>query len=299
MRSTIKIGTRGSKLAIKQTDIVMGLLMAVMPEVRFEIIPIQTLGDRILDRPLLSFGGKGAFVSEFEEALLGGKIDLAVHSAKDMPVRLPDELAIVGVPEREDPREVLITLKGQCISQNAVIGTSSLRRKYQVQQLHKVICKDLRGNIETRLKKLEQGEYQGIILAAAGLKRLGLAHERQYDYHYFHTDTFVPAGGQGIIAVEGRKEEGLSTVVSRINDKAAALSLNIERKTLELLDAGCHEPIGVFSQMIGQQMQLIILDADERKVNRLVARCPIEEADRLPEKLVSQLKKCRGAERHG
>lgn len=299
MRPTIKIGTRGSKLAIKQTDIVMGLLMAAIPEARFEIIPIQTLGDRILDRPLLSFGGKGAFVSEFEEALLGGKIDLAVHSAKDMPVRLPDELAIVGVPEREDPREVLITLKGQGIPQNAVIGTSSLRRKYQVEQLQKVICKDLRGNIETRLKKLEQGEYQGIILAAAGLKRLGLDHERQYDYHYFHTDTFVPAGGQGIIAVEGRKEDWRSVVVSRINDKAATLSLSIERKTLELLDAGCHEPIGVFSQILGQQMRLTLLDADERKVERLVATSPIEEAEGLPEKLVLQLRKHREAERNG
>lgn len=290
MKTLIKIGSRTSALAMVQTKIVIAALQKVAPEVSFEIIPLRTLGDQILDKPLLSFGGKGAFVSEFEEALLKRKIDLAVHSAKDMPIILPEGLEIVGVPQREDPRDVLVTLKGTDIKEGAVIGTSSLRRQYQIQSYQKVSCKDLRGNVSTRLKKLEERQYDGIILAAAGLKRLGLHQKASYKYHYFSPIDFVPAGGQGIIAVEGRKDDQLSEMVSRINDEAALISLQMERQVLRMLGAGCHDPIGVFTSIEGQRLTLTIMHAIEKKPYKVMQSAFLAEREQMARLLVKQLK---------
>lgn len=289
----IRIGTRVSELAMTQTHLVMAALKEKVPEVLFEVVPLQTLGDKILDKPLLSFGGKGVFVSEFEEGLLSGTIDLAVHSAKDMPMALPEGLDIVGVPKREDPRDVLITMKGTTLREEAIIGTSSLRRQYQIKALKKVVCKDLRGNVNTRLRKLEEGQYDGIILAAAGLKRLGLHEETKYTYQYFDCESFVPAGGQGIIAVEGRKDDPISKLISEINDEESVISLNIERDVLQGLNAGCHEPIGVYSFIKEGQFYLTLLKGEEGHIEKVQGAIPINQAKQLASHLVQELKaKC-------
>lgn len=291
MKRTIKIGTRTSQLAMAQTQLVIDQIKAVNKDVEVEIVPIKTLGDRILDRPLLSFGGKGAFVSEFETALLAGNIDLAVHSAKDMPMELPNGLAIVGVLEREDPRDVLITMAGKELPKRPIIGTSSLRRQLQIGELQEVTCEDLRGNINTRLRKLEEGQYDGIILAVAGLKRLGLLEEEKFNYHYFDCDTMIPAGGQGIIAIEGRADDNdIENLFRQITNPEAAICLETERSVLELLDAGCHEPIGVYSFIEGKDIHLSILYGKESLIQRIEGRASIKERIGLANKLVQSLK---------
>lgn len=291
MKKTIKIGTRTSQLAMAQTQLVIDQIKAINKEIAVEIIPTKTLGDRILDRPLLSFGGKGAFVSEFESALLEGTIDLAVHSAKDMPMELPNGLAIVGILEREDPRDVLITMKDKELPQRPIIGTSSLRRQLQISGIQEVTCKDLRGNINTRLKKLEEGQYDGIVLAVAGLKRLGLLEEKKFNYHYFDCDTVIPAGGQGIIAIEGRADDNdLQELFKEITNHSAEICLETERLVLKLLDAGCHEPIGVYSFIEGEDIHLSILYGKGSPTQRVQGKAKIAERITLATKLVQSLK---------
>lgn len=248
MKRTIRIGTRKSRLAVVQTNIVIDRIKEYAPELEFEIIPISTVGDEILDKPLIQFGGKGIFVDAFEEALLNRKIDLAVHSAKDMTMQLPEGLGIIGIPKREDPRDVLITRKEEQPSdKRLIIGTSSLRRQFQIEQFYDCECKSLRGNVPTRLDKLKNGEYDAIILAAAGLKRLGLMEEEEFSYRFFPSEEFVPAAGQGILAIEGRVDDDIADVVRQINDADTVICLKTERRVLELLEAGCHEAIGIYS----------------------------------------------------
>lgn len=268
MTRTVKVGSRKSRLAMVQTNIIIDKIKQYAPELNFEIIPISTVGDEILDKPLLQFGGKGVFVDAFEEALLNGKIDLAVHSAKDMTTELPKELGIVGIPEREDPRDVLITY-GKKIDpkKRSVIGTSSLRRQFQIEQYYDVECRSLRGNVPTRLEKLKNGEYDGIILAAAGLKRLALTETEKFYYRYFNTEEFIPAAGQGILAVEGRLEDELAAIVGKINDKPTAICLKTERRILELVQAGCHEAIGVYSCI---EKDMLIIQAIYQKGEKIL-----------------------------
>jgi len=248
----IRIGTRGSALALKQTELVRQAIEKNDRSVRIEIVTIKTKGDKILDVPLAVFGGKGAFVTEFEQALLDGRIDLAVHSAKDMPMELAEGLDILAVLKREDARDVLLTRKGESLLQKkgACIGTSSPRRQAQIQRLLPADCRILRGNVPTRIGKLKEGSYDGILLAAAGLHRLSLAEDDEIDYRYLSYDEMVPAGGQGIVAIEGRREDAeLRALLDAVNDVRASRELQIERYMLRTLDAGCHEPIGVFSQV--------------------------------------------------
>lgn len=251
-----------------QTNIIIDKINHIDPELSFEIIPISTVGDEIIDKPLIQFGGKGVFVDAFEAALLDGTIDLAVHSAKDMTTQLPKGLKIIGIPEREDPRDVLVTVEGnQDLKQCPVIGTSSLRRQFQIEQFYQARCRSLRGNVPTRLEKLKNGEYDGIILAAAGLKRLNMDHEEGFHYRYFTTGEFVPAAGQGILAVEGRTNDKLSGIVNKINDNNTAICLQTERKVLELMNAGCHEAIGVFSYI---REDMIYVNAVYKKDDQLI-----------------------------
>lgn len=290
---TIRVGTRKSKLAMVQTELVLKKLKAVDPKLSYEIVLISTVGDEILDKPLLQFGGKGVFVDAFETALLNNDIDLAVHSAKDMTMLLPDGLDIIGIPEREDPRDVLISVGQELDSnQTSIIGTSSLRRQFQIEQLYQSECRSLRGNVPTRLEKLKSGEYDGIILAAAGLKRLGMLQEEEFHYRYFSCDEFVPAAGQGIVAVEGRLEEELSVIVSKINDFNTSICLRTERRVLELLHAGCHEAIGVFSDI---KEGIITVNAIYKKKDILqrvqekdVVDNYLELASRVAEKLTEE-----------
>ncbi|WP_313154130.1 hydroxymethylbilane synthase [Lacrimispora sp.] len=279
MRSkTIRIGTRRSALAVAQANIMAEALERAGSGLSAELVLKQTEGDRILDKPLLEFGGKGVFVTEFEQALLRGEIDFAVHSAKDLPMELEEGLGIVAVLEREDPRDVLVTPASSDLSgkREIIIGTSSLRRKIQIEEIGKTMwpealvrCENLRGNVQTRLSKLMEGSYDGILLAAAGLKRLGLWEDSRYHYHCFDCETFIPAGGQGILAVEGRLDSGLEAVVRPLEDEEARMCLSLERKILRLLDAGCHEPIGVYSRLKGGDMEVLGISRRGEEMKRI------------------------------
>ncbi len=212
-------------------------------------------GDKIIDRSLTEFGGKGVFVTEFEEAIADGRLDLAVHSAKDLPMNLLDGLAIGAVLEREDPRDVFVTVKGRELPLGRrIIGTGSLRRKIQFEERYPgAECKLLRGNIDTRLGKLLNGEYDGIILAAAGLRRLGiLGGEEPSDFQFelLPEEDFIPAGGQGIIAVEAKENGAWDWLLKRINDEKTEICLKAEREALRLLSAGCNEAVGVYSRWV-------------------------------------------------
>lgn len=290
MNKTIRIGTRRSTLAVAQTKLVADALKEAGNGLTAELVLKQTEGDRILNRPLLEFGGKGVFVAEFEQALLRGEIDFAVHSAKDMPMELEEGLGIVAVLKRGDPRDVLVTPAGSDLSgkKEIIIGTSSPRRKIQIEEMGSkmwpqaaVRCGNLRGNVLTRLSKLMEGGFDGIILAAAGLIRLGLQNDSQYNFHYFNCEDFIPAGGQGILAVEGRLGSGNEAVIKYMEDEEARLCLTLERKILRLMDAGCHEPVGVYSRFRNGQMEVLGISKRGEDIKKIHIWGELEELDRL------------------
>lgn len=290
----IKIGTRGSALALVQTELVISAIQEKYPGINIEKVIIKTKGDKEPDKPVSSFGDKRVFSAEIEEALSNGIIDLAVHSAKDLPSSLKDGLCIPCVLKREDEREVLVTLAGTSYedllkADMPVIGTGSLRRRMQLKHFFQNIeLKDIRGNVETRINKLRNGGYDGIMLAAAGLKRLGLDREKDLEYKYFSTQDIVPAGGQGIIAVETRKEDAsgksfIGEVVKSINDQETFFHFNNERKIIEALGAGCNTGFGVISYCY-------VEDKEERLCIRTIIRYHVfngtgsrEDAGRLIE----------------
>ncbi len=284
----IRVGTRGSSLALAQTELFIRRLMSVYPETECETVVIKTTGDRIQNRPLSEFGGKAVFVTEFEDAIRSGVIDCAVHSAKDMPAELSDGLAVVCVLPRADVRDVLVTRAGKKIleSENAVIGTGSLRRKTQfLQRYPHAQIRQLRGNITTRVGKLKNGEYDGIILAAAGLQRLGLLADKELEYTYFEVDEMTPAGGQALIAVEGRccGQEYLNAVT----DTKAERELLAERETLRLLGAGCHEAVGVYAHCFaGEMMRIVLMREQEGVIRRCEGTARADEWRALAEQLV-------------
>lgn len=288
MNERIRIGTRKSGLALEQTRLVGSALECAWPGLSCELVTRDTLGDRIIDRPLQSFGGKGVFVEEFENAILQGAIDLAVHSAKDMPMELKDGLTIAAVSPREDPRDVLVTradFRPEAAGQ-FLIGTSSPRRQLQArllwEELWEGLCGGreemaegcgagaeqplaggygagggqapplsmdiLRGNVSTRLKKLSDGLYDGIILAAAGLKRLGITESDGYRFLYLAPNRFIPAGGQGIMTAEAKTGGRAEELCRAIDNEESRLCLEVERRILKHLGAGCHEPIGVYCE---------------------------------------------------
>lgn len=245
--SIIKIGTRASALALKQTNIVIEQLKSYAPENEYEIVEIVTKGDKQLNKPLYEFGGKAVFVDEFERSIMSGDIDMAIHSSKDMPMELLEGLTIAGVIKAHDSRDVLVYKKGTNLYiDNLRVGTSSLRRARQLKELMPN-SKDypLRGNVNTRLAKLRNDGYDAIILAAAGLERLDLLNEEDLCYRYFEPWEMIPASGQGIIAIE-TKESGEAYELARaISCEKSFVRLKYERLALKLLDAGCHEPIGI------------------------------------------------------
>jgi hydroxymethylbilane synthase len=256
--ATIRIGTRGSALALAQAREVRRRLMAAhgLAEERFEIRPIKTSGDRMTDRPLADAGGKGLFTKEIEEALLGGGIDLAVHSMKDMTSVLPAGLAIGAVLERAEVRDAFISLKYRGLRElpaGAAVGTSSLRRRAQVRRLRADLrLVDFRGNVDTRLRKLEAGEADATVLAAAGLERLGAAHRITA---LMPVEDMLPAVAQGAIAIEVRSEdEEASRLLAPINHQATALCVAAERAFLARLDGSCRTPIAGLARLDGQTL---------------------------------------------
>ncbi len=273
-KKTVKVGTRGSKLALAQTELVIKALNERFPQVDFQMVTMSTRGDRDTSRALLEFGGKAVFVEEFEEAILKGDIDIAVHSAKDMPMEIMEGLTISGTLPRACPQDVFIYKSGRSFDRNDsfVVGTSSLRRQYQIRDMYpNAVCKNLRGNVGTRIQKLEVGEYDAIILAAAGLERLGIIDgssgclEVQKDkltFRYLSTESMLPAACQGIIAIETRTSGEVYDMVRAINDTEVYTQLTCERAVLSRLNAGCHEPIGVYSELHGDHMKLSLMKAD-------------------------------------
>ena len=256
MKKTIRIGTRKSLLALVQTEIVKDALLRAFPETEIEIVKIDTKGDQLLDRSLTSFGGKGVFTVELEAELLSGAIDIAVHSAKDMPMEFPEGLGIGAVLSRADARDTFVSLDGTKLADLApgsVVGTSSLRRELQIKEINpQVQIKLLRGNVQTRLRKLKEGQYDGIILAAAGIERLGYENEEEFHYEYLEPGTFLPAAGQGILAVESRTDdEETAEMLAAIHDAEAACLLAAERSFLKTIGGSCNAPAAAYCRKEG------------------------------------------------
>ncbi|HNP62009.1 MAG TPA: hydroxymethylbilane synthase [Nitrospirales bacterium] len=292
-RSTLIVGTRGSQLAIWQAEWVQRQLKALAPDISVILKRIQTSGDKIQDVPLAKIGGKGLFVKEIEEALLRQDIDLAVHSMKDVPSELPEGLEIVCVPEREDPRDALIAHEGHILATlpvGARVGTSSLRR--QAQLLHArpdLEIAMLRGNVDTRLRKVREGHYDAIILAASGLKRLGWDQEVT---EYLSVDVSVPAIGQGSLGLEGRKDDiWVRDLVGQFEHRSTRIAVTAERALLAGLEGGCQVPIAGYATIHGDTLTLVGLVAslDGKRYIRQVLSGPNGEAASIGTRVAEQL----------
>jgi len=253
-QSTLRLGTRGSKLALAQSNAVRALI--VEGGAPCDITVVKTTGDRIQDRPLADAGGKGLFTKELEQALLAGEIDLAVHSMKDVPVLLPPGLALAAILPREDPRDAFISRIAQnldALPPGARIGTSSVRREAQVARARpdlRIVL--LRGNVDTRLAKLDAGDYDAILLAYAGLKRLGLADRATC---LLPLETWLPALAQGTVGIEIRESDAKTrTAVSALNDRASEIALACERAFQDVLDGSCRTPIAGLATITGDRL---------------------------------------------
>jgi hydroxymethylbilane synthase len=268
----LRIGTRGSKLAMTQSEWVKGRIEAQHPDVHVELVRIKTTGDKILDSPLNRIGGKGLFVKEIEEALLSKRIDLAVHSMKDVPATLPDGLILSAFPKREDPRDAFISLKYQGLEQlpsGGRVGTGSLRRSAQLLHIRPDLeLVPVRGNVDTRLGKLEAGEYEAIILAVSGLKRLGLEHRISQT---LAVEKLLPAIGQGALGLEVRQEdERTISWIDFLNHRETEVTVKAERAFLKELEGGCQVPLGAFCRAEKGQLHLegMVAELDGSRVLR-------------------------------
>ena len=251
------IGSRESKLAVLQSEMVKSYIEQNNKEnngsgVSVDILTMKTTGDIILDRTLDKVGGKGLFVKELDRALMDGRSNLSVHSLKDMPMEVPEELPLLAFSKREDPRDVLVLPEGATeLDLGKPLGCSSLRRTLQLKKLYPDMeVKSIRGNLQTRLRKLDSGEYSGLILAAAGLKRLGL---EQRINRYFTPDEMIPAAGQGILAVQGRKDQDYS-YLDGYCDRDAWIAGSAERAYVKYLDGGCSSPVAAFAEVSGDEI---------------------------------------------
>lgn len=275
MKRKIRVGSRESKLALVQTRWVIDEIQRKHPELEFEIVGMKTEGDVLLDVRLDKAGGKGLFIKELEKALLQGEVDLAVHSLKDMPAELAPGLTIAAVSRREDPRDVLVTETGMRLEelpQGAEVGTSSLRRELQLAfRRPDLQFRMLRGNVLTRLNKLVNREYDALVLAAAGLRRLGLEDRCSCP---FGIEDMVPAVGQGILALETRADEDSSWLLDSVHCPEAALAASAERMYMVRLNGGCTTPMGAHAVIEGESMKLYGMLA--REGSRTVYRAVVE-----------------------
>ncbi|MCS6316282.1 MAG: hydroxymethylbilane synthase [Nitrospira sp.] len=292
-RTSLILGTRGSKLAVHQSQWVQARLQELAPGLTISLQRIQTSGDKILDVPLAKIGGKGLFVNEIEDALLSKEIDLAVHSMKDVPTALPDGVDILCVPPREDPRDALITRDGSRLDQlktGARIGTSSLRR--QAQLLHyrpKFTIEMLRGNLDTRLRKLREGQFDAIVLAAAGLRRLGWDAEIT---EYLPVQLSLPAIAQGALGIEARSDDPfMRELLSRFEHRPTRITVTAERALLHRLEGGCQVPIAAHAALEGDKLTVdgLVASVDGRRVIRHQIQGPASEAQALGTTLAERL----------
>ena len=293
MRKHIKIGTRGSLLAKTQSTWVKKQIETAHPDVSVELVIIVTKGDKILDVPLAKVGGKGLFVKEIEEALLRKDVDLAVHSMKDVPSELPEELHLGIIPLRENPHDAFISSKYATLAdlpQGSTVGTSSLRRRSQLAALRPDLeIVDLRGNLDTRLRKLDEGQFQAIILAAAGLNRLGMSSRAT---GYFTAREMLPAVGQGALGIELRKDDvELLAGLQFLNDARTTTAVTAERAFLHRLEGGCQVPIGAFAEVTDNQVELtgLVASVDGKVVLKESMIGPQAEAHDMGVKLANKL----------
>lgn len=290
-----KIGTRGSKLALAQAESVRKGLEEHFPEHKFELVIVKTTGDKFSNVPMKAIGTKGIFIKEIEERLIDGTIDMAVHSMKDMPAELPEGLALAKTWRREDPRDVLVLRENGLLAElppGAVIATGSLRRKYQLLKLRADLqIVGIRGNVETRIRKMEEQGLDGIVLAAAGLKRL---HLEERITRYLDYDEMIPAPAQGALAIEVAKErKDVLALLYPFEDEEAARAVAAERHFLALMGGGCHLPVGAIGETAGENIRLRVMYGDEAGENIVFAdvsgRDPVIVAETAAKELHIQL----------
>lgn len=265
MKNKLVIGTRKSVLALWQAEYVAQRLREQYPGLTVELLPVSTRGDEILNRPLAEIGGKGLFIRELEELMREGRADMAVHSLKDMPAELPEDFTLAAVTDREDPRDAFVSLRYpgvEALPAGAKVGTSSLRRQSQL--LHRrpdLVVESLRGNVQTRLRKLDEGQYDAVILAAAGLKRLGLGDRIA---SYLSTEDSIPAAGQGVMAVEVRKkDEETRQMLAFLHNARVASCIAAERAFLGCVGGDCKVPAGAFAAEDGDGLRVDAFIASE------------------------------------
>jgi len=288
MRKTIILGTRGSPLALCQTEQVRNILVEKISGLTVEIRVVKTEGDRNPDIPLTAFEGRGAFVRSLELALKNREIDAAVHSLKDLPSSLPEGLVLCASPVREDPRDVLVTGDGatlKTLPNGSVIGTGSERRRIQLREIRPdLVFRPIRGNIETRLAKLGGGKYDGILIAAAAMKRLGLS---QSITEYIDDEHYIPAPCQGALGVECRADDRiLLHIMSQIDDLDIRLCVDMERLFIATLGLGCHTPVGAYAFLErGGMVFKAFVSFGEGKILRKTIRAPKGSMEKLVREL--------------
>ena len=270
-RKIVRVGSRESKLAVIQAEMVMEAIEANHPGIKTELVTMKTTGDIILDRSLDKVGGKGLFVKELDRALLDGKTDITVHSLKDVPMEVDEALPLVAFSKREDPRDALILPQGVSeLDFDKPFGCSSARRILQLKKIYgeKLKVELIRGNVQTRLSKVDGGQYCATMLACAGLKRLGLEDRIS---KLFSEEEMIPAAGQGILAVQGRRGEDYS-YLDGIADPAATAAALAERAFVRTLDGGCSSPIAAFAKIEGENLTLTGLYVDEESGRHAVGQ---------------------------
>lgn len=262
MNKKVRVGSRDSLLAVRQAELVMEAVKKASPETELTLVTMKTTGDRILNQSLDKIGGKGLFVKELDLALMEGRSDLSVHSLKDMPMEIPEELPILAYSPREDNRDVLVLREGLSeLPAHPVIGTGSARRKIQAARIYPdAEFKGIRGNIQTRLRKLDSGEYDALILAAAGMIRMGLQDRIS---RYFSVEEIIPPAGQGIMAVQGRKDDSYPFLI-KINSPKSQAMAEAERSFVKTLDGGCSSPIAACALIERDRLKLRGLYFEEK-----------------------------------
>lgn len=294
-RDRVVLGSRGSELARIQARRVADGLRERWPGLEVEVEWITTTGDRVLDEPLPEIGGKGVFTAELEAALRQGEIDAAVHSLKDLPTDLGEEFAVLGVPAREDPRDVLLGPDGPLavdeLEETAAVGTSSLRRRAQLlARRPDCAVRDVRGNVGTRVARMEDGDYDAVILAAAGLRRLGM--DRTLGGPWLEPPEWLPAPGQGALGVEGRSgDEATARLVAGLEDADVRSAVQAERALLARLEGGCLVPVGALGRVADGEVALeaVVLPPDGSREVRASGRAPAEEAAALGRRVAEEL----------
>jgi hydroxymethylbilane synthase len=293
MKKPVWIGTRGSQLALWQANFIKSKIQHLFPDITVELKVIKTTGDRITDRPLAMIGGKGLFVKEIETALLNKEIDLAVHSMKDMPGELPEGLVIGAIPERENPFDALISRDHRRLAdyeKGAKIGTSSLRRASQIKHIRPdVTIVSIRGNLDTRIKKLNAGEYDAIVLAAAGLRRLGQADRIT---ETLDETTMIPAVGQGALCIETRQhDDKIAPIMARLDHFDTHICVTGERAFLRRIEGSCHIPVACFGKKMdhGVMLTAVVASVDGSELIREQLVSPLDQMESAGQTLADRV----------